>query len=125
MSPPAVALADAVPVAITVEYDDDYEPWGEPEIVAWEFEQINSHNYAAYTVTVRADGPVQAEESRDAGLVKLTDVGTYKDAAEIPDEHLREIATDLVGQVRDGYLADLKRTRDEINQFILQLEGQE
>ncbi|MET9360442.1 hypothetical protein ABZX93_05990 [Streptomyces sp. NPDC006632] len=114
---------DALAVRITVEYDDDYQPWGEPEIVAWEYEQINAHNYAAYIVTVRAVGPVQSEDSRGAGLVALTEVGTYEDAAAIPDAHLREVAQDLVDSIRNNYLSELRETRDQISVLISQLEN--
>ncbi|MFJ3270950.1 hypothetical protein [Streptomyces sp. NPDC086776] len=115
--------ADVLPVSITVEYDNYYEPHGEPDIIEWEYEQINSHKYAAYTVSVRVVGPVEREASSDGRFVELTDTGTYKDAAEIQDPYLREVAEELIAEVRGGYLDDLKRTRDEITALISRLEG--
>ncbi|MGW6605862.1 hypothetical protein [Streptomyces sp. NPDC055036] len=72
---------------------------------------------------MRAVGSVQSEDSRSAGLVALTDVGTYEDAAAIPDAHLREVAKDLVDSIRETYLSELLETRDQINVLISQLEN--
>lgn len=66
---------------------------------------------------------MDGEASLDGCVVPLADTGTYKDAGEIQDAHLREVARQLIGDVQSGYLDDLKRTRDEISALISQLEA--
>ncbi|MFJ4739130.1 hypothetical protein [Streptomyces sp. NPDC088775] len=119
---PTDQSAPPVPVRITVEYDDDHTPWGEPEIIEEETRQINALNWAAYSVIVRAVGPVEREESLHGCVVGLTEIGTYEDATAIPDAHLREVAEDLAARIRDSYLSDLVQARDEINALISRLE---
>ncbi|WP_411087846.1 hypothetical protein [Streptomyces sp. 061-3] len=123
MGTPTDQPAQLVPVRITVEYDDDFTPddWDESlrEEVA---RKLDNHELGAYSVIVRAVGPVEREASLHGCVVELTDIGVYKDAAEIPDAHLREVATSLIGDVRDSYLADLVQSRDEINALIARLE---
>ncbi|MFD9815187.1 hypothetical protein [Streptomyces sp. NPDC059080] len=114
--------SDVLSVHITVQYDDNYQPWGEPEILAEETEKINNHDWAAYEVIARSLGPVEIEHSLCGCVVALTDTGTYKDAAEIPDAHLREVAQDLVGAIQDEYLEKLRATRAEIDLLIQRIE---
>lgn len=121
---PTAKTAPLIPVSITVEYDDDFtlDYWDE-SLREEAARKLNNHDWAAYSVIVRAVGPVDREASGHGCVVELTDTGVYKDATEIPDAHLREVAGQLIDDVRDGYLADLKRTRDEITSLIARLEG--
>jgi hypothetical protein len=102
----------------TVQYDDDYQPWGDPEVIAGETAKINAGEWAAYVVTVRAAGPVDAEESLHGCVVALTDTGLYHDVAAIQDAHLREVAAEMARRIASGYLSLLTVKRDEINAMI-------
>lgn len=106
----------------TIAYDDDYIPWGEPEIIAEETEKINNKEWAAYSVTVRAAGPIDAEEALYGCVVPLTDTGAYHDVAAIQDAHLREVAEGLAAHIQSGYRDALIAKRDEIAAMISRLD---
>lgn len=107
----------------TIEYDDDHTPWGEPEIVAEETEKINNHEWAAYVVTVRAAGPIEAEESIGGCVVPLTDTGVYHDLDAITDAHLKGNAKQLADSIEADYLDALIAKRAEIDAMIIQMGG--
>lgn len=107
----------------TIEIDDDFTPWGEPEIIAEETEKINNHEWAPYIVTVRIAGPVVSHEAIHGCVVPLTSTGTYHDVAAIEDPHLRETAQELADTIEAGYLDKLTAKRDEINAMIQQMGG--
>ncbi|PNE43389.1 hypothetical protein [Streptomyces noursei] len=107
---------------IKIVLDDCFEPFGDPEVIAEETQRINAEIWAPYGVIVEAVGPVEREESVWGCVVPVTDSGAYRDLAAIQDDHLRDVATDLMKQIEESYLDDLKSKRDEIDALIKQME---
>lgn len=106
----------------TVQYDPDYTPWGEPEIVAEETEKINNHEWVPVILTTSVVGPVESTASIGS-VVELCEQGTYDSVDKIPDAHLRELAREHVQEIESDYLLLLARKRDEINALIQQMGG--
>lgn len=107
----------------TIEIDDDYTPWGEPEIIAAVTADIASGLSAPYVVTVRAVGPIDAAQECTGCVVETTDTGTFESLAAIKDDHLRETARDLAAIIEGEYVDLLFAKRDEINAMIQQMGG--
>lgn len=105
----------------TISIDDDYTPWGEPEIIEEETQKINDMEWAPYVVTVHAAGPIDASEALHGCVVSLTDTGTYHDVAAIEDLHLQEVAEEVARQIESVYLGELISKRDEIDAMIKKL----
>lgn len=107
----------------TIDYDDDHIPWGTPQMIAEETAKINNHEWAAYTVTARAAGPVESEESLYGCVVPLTDVGAYHELGAIADTHLRSVAEDMAKRIEASYRDLLIAKRAEIDATIRQLSA--
>jgi hypothetical protein len=107
----------------TIAIDDDYTPWGEPEIVAETTEKINKHEWAPYVVTVRAVGPIESEAELTGCVVPLADTGTFNDLAAITDLHLWEVAKQLADGIKRDCLEELYEKRNEITAMIRDMGG--
>lgn len=91
---------------IAIVFDEDFTPWGEPEIIAEETEKIGAGEWTAYGVIAFEDCD-QAHGIRCPHATALDSLwgcvvdtgtyeGTYDSPAEIQDAHLRGVAADLL-----------------------------
>lgn len=107
----------------TIHEDEDFTPWGDPEIVAEATSKIVKGEWTPYVVTVYANGPVPSSAELTGCVVPTTITGQFIESVQIQDAHLREVAEDLARQIEDGYLDKLTAARDAINAVIAQMGG--
>lgn len=108
----------------TVERDRDYKPWGmAEEDIRHEAGRILQGIWTPYTLTVRAVGPVDSEQSVTGIVVETISPGSYLSLDDIPDTHLRYTAEYTANEIESGYVEKLTAKRDEINAFIEQMGG--
>lgn len=107
----------------TITEDDDFTPWGDPEIITEQKQKIAAGEWAAYVVTAHADGPVKATAELTGCVVPATYTGRFIDRAQIKDDHLRGVAEELAGQIEATYLDRLITKRDKIDAMIRQMSG--
>lgn len=108
----------------TVEEDTDYQPFGEPEIIAEETLKIANGEWMAVFVTAHVVGPLKMSSGGIGTVVESGPTGRFDSLDKITDAHLRELAEEQQAEIdQDAYLLALTAKRDELNAFIQQMGG--